>query len=251
MSHKSKRNVVHFDFKQCKKPKYEWKPKNVKCYCDIRSWNMNQYCFESKYEITCDATLLNIREHIYDHIFGQFLSQSCTTIVESYVGPIYINYKRKFFGYYVQFRVITLGLHFINNNIVDNMMPIFDSDGLNNVDNMMSMFDSDGLTCRIQYCGAQSLYESPMCEEHDNQYNELPNTYFHLHACNECFIKLKPHYLSVIAKLNTTLYHDIINHIFSFCDVKSLCKCQGHIHPRKYKCDECLVFRHNRLSINI
>jgi hypothetical protein len=197
-----------------------WKSKSIKCKCNFKLWITNQYNVDH---------IQYIRDHVYEHMFHQYMPYVCTTIVESYVGIIY----------YVPEYKMTLGLPFISNYDVNEK---FESKDI--------IFYGLRHKCQIRNCGVYFMCAGPisfvnrrsLCDEHLDQWRELSTIHIHDHGCIECHIDLmitKQQYLPVIMKLHLTINRDIANIILAFCFVKSSYKCIGHVVPNKYVCYDC------------
>jgi hypothetical protein len=232
----------HHEFIQNKKPRY-----HTYCDCDIKSWINNNLYFRSE----VNDVLHNIHDHVYSHILGRFLSESCINIIDTYVGTIYANHMRDYPQICkVQMRILTLGIPFIhaedykllfeNNNIIS--FPTLHWAFHYRENSWADHYRGNGSRqCSIPKCGAK-YFESfeGVCMEHTKQSKLLPIEYIHVHECHECYVDMIQKYKSIISKLSAMLYRDVINHIFSFCVTKKFNKCRGHMMPRKYKCETCI-----------
>jgi hypothetical protein len=202
-----------------------WKHKQTKCKCNFPSWIRKRRVPKSEQ----NTILSNIRGHIYDHMFHLILPNSCISIVELYVGELY--YSKDY--------SITLGLIFINH---DDLKKIA----------MTKSLSSESTYCKIKNCGARTdmwtlrsgIYVNSLCDEHYNQFVELPIIHTHNHECDICYtnyIRIKKNYMSMIMKLNSTICYNIANIIQSFCFTKLPYKCRGHFVSKDYECCECFL----------
>lgn len=232
----------HHEFTQNKKPRYY-----TYCKCNIKSWIKNNFYFRSE----VNDVLHNIHDHFYSHILGRFLSESCISIIDAYVGTIYANHMRDYPQIYkVQMRIVTLGIPFIS---TDDYKLLFENNNIISFPTLHLAFHYRGnyfadhyrengfKQCSIPKCGAK-YFESfeGVCEEHKKQSILLPIKYIHKHECHECYVNMTHIYKSIISKLGTKLYRDVINHIFSYCTTKQFNKCRGHMMSRTYTCETCL-----------
>jgi hypothetical protein len=207
----SRRNIVHFSFKR---PKHDWKPIYIECDCDFTSSNTYQV---TNHDYVSNVILSYIRNHVYDHLFSQYLPYSCNIVIESYVGNIYsilLHYLRD----EITIIIPSLGLSFITENNVLQCPQIF-------------RFDPK---CIVNDCDL-SVYNKSLCPEHYDQWSVIPQQFIHKHKCDLCQTRLKPHRISLIMKLNSTICYNIAHYISSFFEIY----CQGHMLPRDYKCKKC------------
>jgi hypothetical protein len=194
----------------------------VYCTCDINSWTQYKMC----YRTNTANILTNIHNHIYNHIFDQFLFKSCTSVVAEYVGKIYINNCIEYpLINIIHIRILTLGVPFVSVPILAQIINTRQIDGL--------------YKCAVINYGAPLHIYKPFCEEHNEQWEMRLNTYFHRRKCNDRAEHVKITYLSIIMKLNTTIYRDTTNHILSFCINDEFYNCCDHELPRSYTCSEC------------
>jgi hypothetical protein len=191
------------------------RPKPIKCTClsthGIDMWTTSK---PTDKHVACREPDYNVKMHVFKHfyncILGSYIIQDCCDIVYDYVGVIYIKQCNIFYWYpesksEIWTYIPTLGSTFIDycdDIIIENSINLY-KDGDYAVHNGI---------CVVSKCGIKS-HKEYLCQEHYDQWQELPITLIHNHKCREC------------------------RHIGRCRGYKF--RCHGHKVPRKYKCKKC------------
>jgi hypothetical protein len=188
--------------------KLDIRPKPIKCTClSTHGSDMWTTSIPTDEQVVCREPNYNVKMHVFKHfyncILGSYIIQDCCDIVYDYVGVIHTHTNFNILYWHPESKskiwthIPTLGSTFI-----DHYGEIFISRSTTFYENGEDVHDG---TCIAFECEIKS-YKGYLCQEHYDQWQELPITLIHNHKCREC---------------------------------RHIGKCRGHKVPRKYKCKKC------------